>query len=82
MEISDRELILRAIKYNTQLRRLYNEHLLLENKLDRLKSRSYLTTQEEIESKLLKLRKLKGVDKMMNMIAQSRGKLSLIKKAA
>ena len=72
MENTDRELIHKVIKTNAQLRRLYQEHEVLEDKLSCYESRTYLTTAEELELKRLKRRKLWGVDRMMEMISERR----------
>ncbi len=72
MENAEREQIRQAIHSNAQLRRLYEEHLAMEDKLLSLERRGFLTVQEELEAKRLKRRKLHGKDKMMALLAESR----------
>lgn len=72
MENSDRDLILKVIKTNKQLKRLYDEHVVLERELDQFSNRSYLTPEEHLREKLLKKQKLEGVDRMMQLVAPFR----------
>jgi uncharacterized protein YdcH (DUF465 family) len=72
METAERELITKAIQSNIQLRRLYEEHKELEDRLGALERRGFLTAQEEIETKLLKRKKLHGKERMMAMLAEER----------
>ncbi len=69
MENAERELIQKAIQSNIQLRRLYEEHLALEDKLSAFERRKFLTSDEELEAKRLKFKKLHGKEKMMAMLA-------------
>lgn len=69
MEDREREMIRAAIKTNHELKKLYEEHIYLEDQLSRLENRPFLTTEEEIEEKLLKRKKLSGVDRMMRILA-------------
>ena len=73
MECSDREAILRLMQNNAELRRLYEEHQALQNQLASYDSRPYLTNEEEAEEKRLKVLKLHGVDKMMQILCEMRG---------
>lgn len=72
MEKSDRELIMKCIASNIELKRLYSQHLALEKKLSKLSNRTFLTASEEMETKDLKKKKLRGVDKMMTLISPHR----------
>lgn len=72
METNEREMIEKEIGSNQRLRRLYEEHKALELKLSRLGRMSFLTLREQIEEKTLKLKKLRGVDRMMKLIAAVR----------
>lgn len=71
MENAERELIQRAMKSNAQLRRLYEEHRALEDRITALERHNFKTSQEEMETKKLKFRKLRGKEKMMAMLADS-----------
>ena len=73
MENSDRELIQKVLQNNFELRKLYDEHINLEDQLSSLQRRPFLTTEESIIEKEIKMRKLKGVERMMNIISPHRG---------
>lgn len=68
MEDHERNLIETVLESNFRLRKLYEEHRILERQLDEYNSRGFLTADEEMEVKHLKKRKLLGVDKMMSII--------------
>jgi uncharacterized protein YdcH (DUF465 family) len=69
MESSDHELIKKVLKTNFELKKLYEEHMTLETELEKFENRGFLLPQEEVEAKSLKLRKLRGVDRMMEIIS-------------
>ena len=68
MENKDREIIIKLMDSNAQLRRLYEEHMRIEESLSHLSSEPFLTPDEEIEERRLKKQKLLGVDRMMAML--------------
>lgn len=70
MESKDRELILRAAQRNAQLKRLYREHMEFEEQLERFTRRPFLTAEEQQSVAKLKRRKLRGVDRMMALLAE------------
>lgn len=70
MESKDRELILRAAQRNAQLKRLYREHIEFEEQLERFTRRPFLTDAEQQSVAKLKKRKLRGVDRMMALLAE------------
>lgn len=72
MECSDKELVRKLVQSNAKLRKLYEEHEILHHKLERFQNRPYLTSQEEVEQRELKKRKLMGVDQMMSILAEHR----------
>ena len=72
MEHNEHEMIKRFIKDNVELRKLYREHSNLENRLARYQTRTYLTSQEQVEQKRLKMKKLAGVEKMLVILADFR----------
>ena len=51
MENCDRELILSLMTTDTELRRLYQRHLELEEHLDGIRSRLFLTADEQMQTK-------------------------------
>lgn len=71
MEQAERERILEAAQNNIALKRLYQEHEKLENRLSAIQRRKFMTIEEEVEAKLLKKRKLQGVDRMMQLISEA-----------
>ena len=73
MENSDRDLIQKVLQNNFELRKLYDEHITLEDQLSSLQRRPFLTTEESIIEKEIKMRKLKGVERMMSIISPHRG---------
>jgi len=77
MEASDRDRILRAIVGNAELRRLYEEHEALQNKLSEFENRGFLTVEEEVERTRLKKIKLRGVDRMMEILLRDEPQLGL-----
>ena len=78
MEAMDRELILKFMLHDTTLERLYREHNSLENMLDQLSSRAFLTAEEQVEVQRLKKRKLSGVDKMMAIVGRYQGSAAML----
>jgi len=70
MEHKDRQRILGAVTTNTQLKRLYREHELLEHEIEKYSRRGFLTAEEQVEEARLKRQKLKGVDRMMALLSE------------
>lgn len=68
MEQTDRDRILGLAEHNFRMRKLYEEHEYLEEKLLVYQKRPFLTRMEELEEKRLKLQKLRGVDEMMRIL--------------
>ena len=71
MNKRQREILLSLINQNFELNKLHKEHEQLEERLAQYQNRNFLTSQEEIEVKQLKSRKLKGVDRIMSIIESS-----------
>ena len=72
MESTDRELIMQVGGSNDELRRLNEEHVELNGMIDRLEGMAYLTPQEQVEVKRLKSIKLRGMRRMMDLVAPYR----------
>ena len=70
MEKNERESIQKVVQINSELKRLYDEHQRLEEKLAHYESRGFLTPGEQIFVKSLKKKKLSGVDKMMKILGE------------
>jgi hypothetical protein len=67
MERSDRELIEQSLATNFELRKLYDQHLKFEQRLEKLGKQAYLTPAEQVEQKRLKRTKLAGVERMLHL---------------
>jgi uncharacterized protein YdcH (DUF465 family) len=72
MEAADRQLLERMLKRDIRLQRLYDEHERFEAELQRFHKRPFLTEPEEAEQRVLKRKKLAGVDRMMAILAEYR----------
>ena len=68
MEESERELIVQYSASNFELRKLYKQHKAFEKKLTVYSSRTYLTDPEREEINRIKLRKLRGVERMIKIV--------------
>lgn len=77
MNESERKIIQELKETNFELNKLYNEHIKLEQKLEPFSNKTYLTTEDEIEVKRLKVKKHHGVNRMMQIVNQK-----VLKKAA
>jgi uncharacterized protein YdcH (DUF465 family) len=73
MEENDLQLIRKLIPKNKELKILWDEHLEYEEKLDQLNKRRYLSTEEEMKRKELQKLKLKGKDRIAEILRESRG---------
>lgn len=67
MESMDKELLMKAIESNKQIRRLYDEHCRLDDRVAEFERRKFLTELEQDELKRLKRKKLAGMDEMMSL---------------
>jgi uncharacterized protein len=72
MEETDLQLIRKIIPKDQELKRLWDEHLEYEEKLDQLNKRRYLSTEEEIRRKEIQKRKLQGKDKIEEILRKYR----------
>ncbi len=72
MEKKEEDLILSLVDRDPELKRYYDEHLVLEQQLAALQRRLHLTTEEELEKKRLQKVKLAGKDKIMEILARHR----------
>jgi uncharacterized protein YdcH (DUF465 family) len=69
MESHERQLIEKAVENNFELKKLYERHVELDQKLKKLGKQRFLTQQEEVEERRLKQLKLRGVERMLKMAA-------------
>ena len=72
MENTERQLLLKVIKSNHQLKKLYEEHISLEEQLSQYEHRTFLTSLEAIQEKKLKFQKLQGKEQMMDILSTYR----------
>ncbi len=72
MDQTEQKFILPLLDKDPDLKRYYEEHLELENKLLTFQSRSHLSPDEEMEKKKLQKLKLVGKDKMMEILNKYR----------
>ncbi len=72
MEENDLKLIRKLIPKDPELKTLWDEHLEYEEKLDQLNKRRYLSTEEDIRRKELQKLKLKGKDKIAEILRAHR----------
>lgn len=68
MEEWEIEKIRQLSKENKEIEQLWQEHLYYEQKIIELQRKSYLTPEEEVELKKLKVEKLKGKDKLFRIL--------------
>jgi uncharacterized protein len=72
MEETDLQLIRKIIPKDQELKRLWDEHLDYEEKLNQFNKRRYLSTEEEVRRKELQKLKLQGKDKIEEILRQYR----------
>lgn len=67
--------LIERIKHeNSELYKLYLEHLDYEKKLEQMNKRRYLTPEEEVERKRLQKLKLYGKDKIARILSEYKSK--------
>lgn len=71
MEKTDREKIERLSERDFEMRRLYQEHQRLDERLKKIGNKKFLTASEEQEERDLKQKKLRGVEKMLTRLRHS-----------
>jgi uncharacterized protein YdcH (DUF465 family) len=72
MEIKEEALIHSLIDSDPELRRHYEEHVELKQRLEELRQKLYLTEEEQVEQKRIQKQKLAGKDRMMEILARYR----------
>jgi len=72
MEEKDKLLIEKHIGSDEELRKYVEEHVTLEKKLEEFNKKAYLTTEEEVEEKKIKKKKLAGRDKIEMILRKYR----------
>jgi len=67
MESHERELIERSVETNFELKKLYQQHLELDERLKKIGKQRFLTQKEETEERRLKQLKLQGLERMLKL---------------
>jgi uncharacterized protein len=70
MERREEELIRQHLAHDEELRSLFSEHQQLKGKLETVRSKHYLTSEEEIEEKRIQKLKLASKDRMMAILGR------------
>lgn len=70
MERREEEAIVSLLAKDPELKRFYEEHLELEEKIQLFQHKAYLSPAEEVEKKRLQKLKLIGKDKMMDILSK------------
>ncbi|MGH7947934.1 MAG: DUF465 domain-containing protein [Candidatus Binataceae bacterium] len=68
MERKEEDLIREHLVHDDELRLLYEEHQSLKRKLEDLRAKHYLTSDEEFEEKRMRKLKLASKDRMMMIL--------------
>jgi len=69
MEI-DQTLLEKVQGENEEFKKLYQEHLDLKNRVEELNKMNFLSPKQELEKKTVQKQKLKGKDRMSQIIEQ------------
>ncbi len=76
--MTEQEIIEKLMEKNEEFRALKEKHAQLEERLEELQKKLYLTTEEELEVKAIKRQKLELKDKMNEIISKvKRGEIQL-----
>jgi hypothetical protein len=73
MEEKDAQLIRKLIPHNKELKRLWDEHLEYEKKLEKYSERRYFSTEDELRRKEIQKFKLAGRDRIEEILRKHRG---------
>ncbi len=70
MEAREEARIRSLLDVEPELRRHYDEHVQLKQRLQELRDKPFLTEEETVEEKTIQKRKLAGKDRMMEILAR------------
>ena len=76
MEMDENALIEHLKQTNPEFRRLMEEHLRYEQQLQEFNKLRYLTSEQEIEKKRVQKTKLRGKDRMAEILKEYKARLS------
>ncbi|MCD6571278.1 MAG: DUF465 domain-containing protein [Deltaproteobacteria bacterium] len=72
MEERDVQLILKLVPHNRELKRLWDEHLEYEEKLEKYNKRRYFSTEDDIMRREIQKLKLAGRDRIEEILRKYR----------
>ncbi|MFQ5672509.1 MAG: DUF465 domain-containing protein [Nitrospinales bacterium] len=72
----DPELLAKVKNENPEFKKLHEEHILLNSKVDDLNKRKFLTPEQEMEKKTIQKKKLKNKDRMAEILSEHHAGLS------
>ncbi len=72
MNKADEELLQAIAPTNPTLKKLYQEHLKLEKEVSHFELYSHYSTSADLQQKMLKKQKLKGMEQIMSILARHR----------
>lgn len=72
MDGIDRRIIAELYEKHAEFRRLYDEHLKLHEQLAKFENRNYLSPFETTLEKELKIKKLRGRERLLEIVDQHR----------
>jgi len=72
MEVKEEHVIVSLLDKDPELKRFYEEHRELEQKLAEFHHKHHLTAEEEVEMKRIQKLKLIGKDRMMEILEKHR----------
>ena len=76
MDITEKELLEYAVKSDVEIKRLYEQHRVLDQKISSILHRNFLTDREDVEVRTLKKEKLRGKDRLMRLLSDFRARKS------
>lgn len=68
MEERDRKLLEKLAETDSEIKGLWEDHVLYGKQLDKLESKPFLTPAEEVEMKSLKKQKLEGKTRLVSLL--------------
>jgi uncharacterized protein YdcH (DUF465 family) len=72
MESNEIKLIEELIPHNQELKKLWEEHLELNSRLDAMAGQTYFTAEEQMKRKQMQKRKLAGRDRISEILRTHR----------
>jgi uncharacterized protein len=75
MEMDEKVLIEHLKEINPEFRQLLEEHLLYEHQLEEFNKLRYLSSEQELEKKRVQKIKLRGKDRMAELLKEHKSRL-------